>query len=161
LSSGEQSLESSRRDAELRKNRRVLAEGPQGGATIQLLWNNNSIAGHEAEGAKIPGNQRVVLLAADGRSVGANDEFVPAIAIARGPAGKAQIVSHSLTRFIDECTAVVHGPDYADRRRTEWDQEAIAVFQHQIRQCRGAAGIGPQFQDNTSRGAKPFHFFHQ
>src|SRR5262249_15166296 len=114
--SGEQGLEPGRRDAKLRKNGGVLAESTQGGTTIQLLWNNNSISRHEAQGAKIPGNQRVVLLAADGGTVGTNDEFVAGIAIARGASGQPQIVTYSLARFVDERIVVVDGPDHAHRR---------------------------------------------
>src|SRR5229473_2359919 len=94
----------------------------------------NSIAGHKPKGTKISPRERMVLLPAHRRPIRAQDEFTAFITVSSRAASQSKIISHILSRFENEGAAVVDRSNYVHGGRTERDQQAVPVFQHQIRQ---------------------------
>jgi hypothetical protein len=89
---GEQYFGRRSADHKLSDDLRPVLEPAQRSAFVQLFWNDNSIARHEPDAVEAEGQKTIVALAADGGSIGADDKRPLPVAIARGPAGKSQIV---------------------------------------------------------------------
>src|SRR5713226_8393009 len=121
----------------------------------------NSIAGHKPEGTKISPRERMMLLPAHRRAIRAQDEFTAFITVSSRAASQPKIISHILPGFENEGVAIVDRPNYVHGGRTKRDQQAVSVFQHQIRQRVHAAGIGFKLQDDTACSFLSFHPFRQ
>src|SRR5713101_1950453 len=126
-----------------------------------LFRHYNSIAGHKPEGTKISPRERVMLLPAHRRAIRTQDKFTALITVSSRSASQPKIISHILPRFENEGVAVVDRSNYVHGGRTERNQQAVSIFQHQVGQCVHAAGIGLKLQDDTACSFLPPHPLHQ